>query len=78
MPGLLHLKNVHRGRNLAWVGDIQSFHMTIALYHAKSIVVNKLAVTFFPAGVGGSLFHGSTQFLRTFFHSLGGLFLKLR
>lgn len=45
---------------LAWVGDIHSLRGGI--HRAKSIVVNKLAVTFWPAGVGGTLFHGSTQF----------------
>lgn len=53
-------KSIHAAS--AWVRDMQSLRGGIFLHHAKSIVVNKLAVTFCPAGVGGSLFHGSTQF----------------
>lgn len=55
-----------RGPRAAGVGDMQSLRGGVTFQRAKSIVVNKLAVTFCPAGVGGSRFHASSQFLRTF------------
>ncbi|XP_042254768.1 cadherin-20-like isoform X2 [Thunnus maccoyii] len=60
-------------------GDMQSFGGGVVFHHAKSIVVNKLAVTFCSARVGGTpFFMGPPSFKGPFPQSGRPLFLELR